>query len=68
MRKVGQPYGSVFTFFMPLRAIVLNDYDSIKECLVKQADAFAGRPHNVMTDLLYKGHSGIIGGLAENFN
>ncbi|XP_054675971.1 cytochrome P450 2K6-like [Grus americana] len=45
MLELSKTYGPVFTIQMGLRKIVvLSGYDTVKEALVNQADAFAGRP------------------------
>ncbi|XP_075606558.1 cytochrome P450 2K4 isoform X2 [Balearica regulorum gibbericeps] len=45
MLELYKTYGPVFSIQMGLRKIVvLSGYDTVKEALVNQADAFAGRP------------------------
>ncbi|NWW90271.1 CP2K1 protein, partial [Rhynochetos jubatus] len=45
MLELSKTYGSVFSIQMgPTKIVVLSGYDTVKEALVNQADAFAGRP------------------------
>ncbi|NXG44852.1 CP2K6 protein, partial [Psilopogon haemacephalus] len=45
MLELSKTYGPVFSIQMGLRTVVvLVGYDTVKEALVNQADAFAGRP------------------------
>ncbi|NWH48361.1 CP2K6 protein, partial [Fregata magnificens] len=45
MLELSKTYGPVFSIQMGLRKmVVLSGYDTVKEALVNQADAFAGRP------------------------
>uniref|UniRef100_A0AC35TUS4 CYtochrome P450 family n=1 Tax=Rhabditophanes sp. KR3021 TaxID=114890 RepID=A0AC35TUS4_9BILA len=43
-KKCSDKFGPVFTVFLPAPIVVLNDYESIKESMVKNAECFAGRP------------------------
>ncbi|NXT91601.1 CP2K6 protein, partial [Anhinga rufa] len=45
MLELSKTYGPVFSIQMgPRKTVVLSGYDTVKEALVNQADAFAGRP------------------------
>ncbi|XP_077782675.1 cytochrome P450 2K1-like [Podarcis muralis] len=45
MLKLSKQYGPVFSIQMgPQKAVVLTGYETVKEALVNQADAFADRP------------------------
>ncbi|KFV57101.1 Cytochrome P450 2K1, partial [Gavia stellata] len=45
MLELSKTYGPVFSIQMGLRKmVVLSGYDTVKEALVNQADAFSGRP------------------------
>ncbi|XP_060128267.1 cytochrome P450 2K6-like isoform X2 [Zootoca vivipara] len=45
MLKLSKQYGSVFSMQMgPRKTVVLTGYETVKEALVNQADAFADRP------------------------
>ncbi|NXG79631.1 CP2K1 protein, partial [Baryphthengus martii] len=45
MLELSETYGPVFSIQMgPRKMVVLSGYETVKEALVNQADAFAGRP------------------------
>jgi len=47
-QELAKIYGPVFsTYFGNRLVVVLNSYDAIKEAYIKNADVFAGRPHNM---------------------
>lgn len=51
--KLSQRYGPVFRIYMGNKlTIILNDYESVKETFVQQADVFSGRPKNLMFSAL----------------
>ncbi|XP_068115600.1 vitamin D 25-hydroxylase [Hyperolius riggenbachi] len=45
MRRLSQSHGEIFSLDLGgISAVVLNGYDAVKECLVRQSDVFADRP------------------------
>lgn len=53
--KQGQ-YGSIFRVkFGPMDAVVLNDYESIRQCYVRKGQFFSGREQNSLVVELWKG-------------
>ncbi|NXX42529.1 CP2K6 protein, partial [Tricholaema leucomelas] len=67
MLELSKTYGPVFSIQMGLRKIVvLSGYDTVKEALVNQADAFAGRPKLPIVQDSGKG-KGIIFSDGENW-
>ncbi|PVD29104.1 hypothetical protein C0Q70_11701 [Pomacea canaliculata] len=46
-------YGDVFSLYLGSQlVVVLNGYKVIKEALVKNPDAFSGRPHSLLLDII----------------
>ncbi|NXP78989.1 CP2K1 protein, partial [Ramphastos sulfuratus] len=67
MLELSKTYGPVFSIQMGLRKIVvLLGYDTVKEALVNQADAFAGRPKLPIVEDSAKGN-GVIFSDGENW-
>ncbi|NXW65845.1 CP2K6 protein, partial [Eurystomus gularis] len=67
MLELSKTYGPVFSIQMGRRKmVVLLGYETVKEALVNQADAFAGRPKTPMTEKTGKG-KGIIFSNGENW-
>ncbi|KAM7118337.1 CP2K6 protein, partial [Ciconia maguari] len=67
MLELSKTYGSVFSIQMGLRkVVVLSGYDTVKEALVNQADAFAGRPKIPVVEETGKG-KGVIFSDGENW-
>ncbi|NXL12329.1 CP2K6 protein, partial [Mesembrinibis cayennensis] len=67
MLELSKKYGPVFSIQMGLRKIVvLSGYDTVKEALVNQADAFAGRPKIPLVEDTGKG-KGVIFSDGENW-
>ncbi|NXI98450.1 CP2K1 protein, partial [Psophia crepitans] len=67
MLELSKTYGSVFSVQMGLRkVVVLSGYDTVKEALVNQADAFAGRPKIPLAEEAGKG-KGVIFSTGENW-
>ncbi|XP_053140125.1 cytochrome P450 2K4-like isoform X2 [Hemicordylus capensis] len=67
MLKLSKQYGSIFSVQMGLKkVVVLTGYETVKEALVNQADAFAERPFNPMLDEISKGH-GLVFARGENW-
>uniref|UniRef100_A0A914UQ33 Cytochrome P450 n=1 Tax=Plectus sambesii TaxID=2011161 RepID=A0A914UQ33_9BILA len=56
----GKQYGPVFTIWIPLPFVIVNDYDLIKETFLKQGDVFAGRPETFIVREFYKGNYGLV--------
>ncbi|GAB6029784.1 hypothetical protein CHUAL_005499 [Chamberlinius hualienensis] len=49
--KLSRKYGNIFHLYLGKSlVVVLNDYGTIKEALVKQADTFKGKPPDVIFD------------------
>ncbi|CAJ0586736.1 unnamed protein product, partial [Mesorhabditis spiculigera] len=48
-------YGPVFTIWMPKPIVVLASHKTLQEALVKQGDAFAGRPTSFLWSLFTRG-------------
>ncbi|KAL6724263.1 hypothetical protein Aduo_019167 [Ancylostoma duodenale] len=46
-------YGSIFTIWIPGPVVVIADYESLKEALLKNARCFSGRPHKPMWSVFY---------------
>ncbi|XP_039258476.2 cytochrome P450 2B1-like [Styela clava] len=54
--KMKKKYGSVMSVQMGREDwVVLNDYDTINEALVKQGEKFSGRPSNFLFELVAQG-------------
>ncbi|KAF1410271.1 Cytochrome P450 2K6, partial [Spheniscus humboldti] len=67
MLELSKTYGPVFSIQMGLRKmVVLAGYDTVKEALVNQADAFAGRPKIRVVEEAGKG-KGVIFSDGENW-
>ncbi|XP_054831879.1 cytochrome P450 2K4-like [Eublepharis macularius] len=67
MAKLSKQYGPVFSIQMGFqKMVVLAGYETVKEALVNQADAFAGRPVVPLFEEFMKGH-GIIFARGENW-
>ncbi|XP_032998569.1 cytochrome P450 2K6-like [Lacerta agilis] len=67
MLKLSKQYGPVFSIQMgPQKTVVLTGYETVKEALVNQADAFADRPIVPMFQELGKGF-GVILSNGENW-
>nr|XP_009936501.1 PREDICTED: cytochrome P450 2K4-like [Opisthocomus hoazin] len=67
MLELSKTYGPVFSIQMGLRKmVVLSGYDTVKEALVNQADAFAGRPKIQIFEETGKG-KGVIFSDGENW-
>uniref|UniRef100_A0A914X7R8 Cytochrome P450 n=1 Tax=Plectus sambesii TaxID=2011161 RepID=A0A914X7R8_9BILA len=56
----GKQYGPVFTIWMPVPFVIVNDYDLMKESFLKQGDIFAGRPETFIMRQLAKGNFGLV--------
>lgn len=45
LTNLAKVYGNIYSFFMgPFLVVVLNDFHSVREALVQQAEAFSDRP------------------------
>ncbi|NXG63381.1 CP2K1 protein, partial [Hemiprocne comata] len=67
MLELSKIYGPVFSIQMgPRKTVVLSGYDTVKEALVNQADAFAGRPKIPVIEEAAKG-KGVIFSDGENW-
>ena len=54
--EMAKTYGNVFSINLGgQRVVVLNGFKAVREALVKKAEAFAGRPHLVLTQELTEG-------------
>ncbi|NP_001289295.1 cytochrome P450 2K4-like precursor [Phalacrocorax carbo] len=69
MLELAKTYGPVFSIQMgPKKMVVLSGYDTVKEALVNQADAFAGRPKIPILEKAGKGREkGVIFSYGENW-
>ncbi|NWI26647.1 CP2K6 protein, partial [Sula dactylatra] len=69
MLELSKTYGPVFSIQMGLRKmVVLSGYDTVKEALVNQADAFAGRPKIPVLEKAGKGKArGVVFADGENW-
>uniref|UniRef100_A0A914WJ52 Cytochrome P450 n=1 Tax=Plectus sambesii TaxID=2011161 RepID=A0A914WJ52_9BILA len=56
----GKQYGPVFTIWMPVPFVIVNDYDLMKESFLKQGDVFAGRPKTFIMQELARGNYGLV--------
>ncbi|CAK8692689.1 unnamed protein product [Clavelina lepadiformis] len=57
LRKYSETYGPIISVRMAtMDTVVLNDYDSIYQALVKQASKFSGRPSFSWSHDIIKGH------------
>ncbi|XP_060094075.1 cytochrome P450 2K4-like [Heteronotia binoei] len=67
MLELSKQYGSVFSIQMGSRKmVVLTGFETVKDALVNQADAFAGRPFLPMFEEFLRGY-GIIFARGENW-
>ncbi|NXP12408.1 CP2K6 protein, partial [Thinocorus orbignyianus] len=67
MLELSKTYGPVFSIQMgPKKTVILSGYDAVKEALVNQADAFAGRPKTPISEDTGKG-KGVIFSDGENW-
>ncbi|NXY71611.1 CP2K6 protein, partial [Glareola pratincola] len=67
MLELSKTYGPVFSIHMgPSKMVILSGYDTVKEALVNQADAFAGRPKIPIVEETGKG-KGVIFSDGENW-
>ncbi|XP_066494081.1 cytochrome P450 2K6-like [Tiliqua scincoides] len=67
MLKLSKQYGPVFSIQMGFqKMVVLTGYETVKEALVNQADAFAERPNVPMFEELARGY-GVIFSHGENW-
>ncbi|XP_070570909.1 steroid 17-alpha-hydroxylase/17,20 lyase-like [Ptychodera flava] len=58
--ELGKKYGDIFTIKLGSSlAVVLNNYELIKEALVKKPTDFAGRPRTLSGDILTEGRKDI---------
>jgi hypothetical protein len=64
----GKKYGGMYTAVIGHRMIVLTDIHIIREALVQNADAFAGRPNYLSLTLFSRGNNGIVSRLTNLFN
>ncbi len=56
LMEMAKTYGNVFSINLGgQRVVVLNGFKAVREALVKNAEAFAGRPHLVLTQELTEG-------------
>ncbi|PKK33110.1 cytochrome P450 2K6 [Columba livia] len=69
MLELSKTYGPVFSIWMGSRkVVVLSGYDTVKEALVKQADAFAGRPEIPISEITGGGkRRGVVFSDGENW-
>uniref|UniRef100_A0A914WPL1 Cytochrome P450 n=1 Tax=Plectus sambesii TaxID=2011161 RepID=A0A914WPL1_9BILA len=56
----GKQYGPVFTIWMPVPFVIVNDYDLMKESFLKQGDIFVGRPKTFLLNDIAKGNYGLV--------
>ncbi|CAI5439013.1 unnamed protein product [Caenorhabditis angaria] len=52
-------YGGIFTLWLPYPTIVIADYDMLKRNIVKNGEAFSGRPDTFIMDMLVQGNFGL---------
>ncbi|XP_070569823.1 steroid 17-alpha-hydroxylase/17,20 lyase-like [Ptychodera flava] len=58
--ELGKKYGGIFTIKLGSNlAVVLNDYELIKEALVKKPTDFAGRPQTLSGEIITEGYKDI---------
>ena len=56
LTDLGRVYGNVFSFFIGhYLVVVLNDFHSVREALVQQAEVFSDRPRVPLTSIMTKG-------------
>uniref|UniRef100_A0A914XH44 Cytochrome P450 n=1 Tax=Plectus sambesii TaxID=2011161 RepID=A0A914XH44_9BILA len=56
----GKKYGPIFTVWIPTPIVIINEYELMKETVIKQGDIFAGRPEMFIIDALLKGNYGLL--------
>jgi hypothetical protein len=56
----GKQYGPVFTIWMPVPFVIVNDYELMKETFLKQSDIFTGRPETFLTREFSSGNYGLV--------
>lgn len=56
LTDLGRVYGNIFSFFIGhYLVVVLNDFHSVREALVQQAEVFSDRPRVPLTSIMTKG-------------
>ncbi|CAA90617.1 CYtochrome P450 family [Caenorhabditis elegans] len=66
--ELSQTYGPCFTLWTPLPAVVLTDYDHVKEAFVTQGDAFINRANRPPETLLQPHlNTGVLGSSGDNW-
>lgn len=56
LSDLGRVYGNIFSFFIGhYLVVVLNDFHSVREALVQQAEVFSDRPRVPLTSIMTKG-------------
>lgn len=56
LADLGRVYGNIFSFFIGhYLVVVLNDFHSVREALVQQAEVFSDRPRVPLTSIMTKG-------------
>ena len=59
LARWGKQYGPVFTIWMPVPHVIVNDYELMKETFLKQGDIFTGRPDTFMMREFASGKYGL---------
>ncbi|CAO4360800.1 unnamed protein product [Caenorhabditis nigoni] len=52
-------YGGIFTLWLPFPTVVICDYDMLKRNIVRNGEAFSGRPDTFIMDMLVQGNYGL---------
>ncbi|CAD6186505.1 unnamed protein product [Caenorhabditis auriculariae] len=58
-------YGGIFTLWLPFPTVIICDYDMLKRNVIRNGEAFAGRPDTFVMDMLVQGNYGLF--FMENY-
>ncbi|PIO59793.1 hypothetical protein TELCIR_18731 [Teladorsagia circumcincta] len=58
--ELRKQYGDVFTLWLPYPTVVINGHEPLKRTVIRDGEAYAGRPDTFVMILLVQGNYGLI--------
>ncbi|CAB3408038.1 unnamed protein product [Caenorhabditis bovis] len=65
LNEFKKKYGGIFTLWLPYPTVVIADHEMLKRNIVRNGEAFSGRPDTFIMDMLVQGNYGLF--FMENY-
>ncbi|VDP11556.1 unnamed protein product [Heligmosomoides polygyrus] len=52
-------YGDVFTLWIPFPTVIISSHEALKRTIIKDGEAYAGRPTTFFMDIFFNGNYGL---------